>query len=117
MLYFLVPWTAVNLVDFYFVRNGHYAISEIFNPEGIYGHWGRPGLSAYLAGLLAMVPFMSLSFYSGPFAVALGGADVAFVVGLLVAGAVYAFMCRALDLEAERRLATLGERLLEEGGA
>ncbi|MBF3290765.1 cytosine permease, partial [Pseudomonas aeruginosa] len=44
MLYFLVPWTAVNLVDFYFVRNGHYAISEIFNPEGIYGHWGRPGL-------------------------------------------------------------------------
>src|SRR5690606_7182474 len=28
-LYLLVPWTAVNLVDFYFVRRGHYAISEI----------------------------------------------------------------------------------------
>lgn len=76
---------------------------------------GPPGLTAYLAGLLAMIPFMSLSFYSGPFATALGGADVAFVVGLLVAGAVYAFMCRALDLEAERRVAALSDRALEEG--
>lgn len=43
MLYFLVPWTAVNLMDFYVVRGGHYAIGEIFNPAGIYGRWGaRP---------------------------------------------------------------------------
>ncbi len=41
MLYFLVPWTAVNLVDFYAVRHGKYAITEIFNPDGIYG--GGPG--------------------------------------------------------------------------
>jgi NCS1 family nucleobase:cation symporter-1 len=39
MLYFLVPWTAVNLVDFYAVRHGKYAITEIFNPKGIYGRW------------------------------------------------------------------------------
>src|SRR5438309_571156 len=26
MLYFLVPWTATNLIDFFFVRRGHYAI-------------------------------------------------------------------------------------------
>ena len=41
MLYFLVPWTAVNLVDFYFVRSGHYAISEIFNPGGDLRPLGR----------------------------------------------------------------------------
>ncbi|MFK3841178.1 purine-cytosine permease family protein [Serratia sp. NPDC087055] len=115
MLYFLIPWTAVNLVDFYIVRKGQYAIGEIFNPEGIYGHWGCPGLVAYVTGLLVMLPFMSLSFYTGPFAVALGGADIAFLIGLLVAGGTYAFLCRALDLEAERQVAVHNERLLEGG--
>jgi len=28
LLYLLVPWTAVNLVDFFLVRKGHYAITE-----------------------------------------------------------------------------------------
>ena len=66
MLYFLVPWTAVNLVDFYLVRRGHYAISEIFNPQGLYRGWSVAGLLAYGLGLLAMVPFMALGFWTGP---------------------------------------------------
>ena len=37
MLYLLVPWTALNLVDFFFVRRGHYAITDIFRPDGVYG--------------------------------------------------------------------------------
>src|ERR1700750_369441 len=37
VLYLFVPWTAVNLVDYYVVRRGHYAIAEIFNPRGLYG--------------------------------------------------------------------------------
>ncbi|MGE8070462.1 purine-cytosine permease family protein [Serratia ureilytica] len=113
MLYFLVPWTAVNLMDFYVVRGGHYAIGEIFNPAGIYGRWGGSGLTAYAIGMLAMVPFMTLGFYTGPFAVLLGGADIAFLIGLLVAGSVYVVMCRKLDLEAERRVALRCEGLLE----
>ena len=39
MLYLLVPWTATNLVDFFFVRRGHYAITDLFQPDGIYGAW------------------------------------------------------------------------------
>lgn len=31
LLYLFGPWTAVNLVDFYAVRKGHYSIREIFN--------------------------------------------------------------------------------------
>ena len=34
ILYLFIPWTAVNLVDYYVVRRGHYAIAEIFNPTG-----------------------------------------------------------------------------------
>src|SRR5262249_58704980 len=30
MLYLLVPWTATNLIDFFFVRRGHYAITDLF---------------------------------------------------------------------------------------
>lgn len=89
MLYFLIPWTAVNLVDFYAVRKGEYSISEIFNPHGIYGRWAWQGILSYAAAFLSMIPFFSLPFYVGPAAEALGGADVAFIPGLLVGGGLY----------------------------
>jgi len=107
MLYFLVPWTAVNLVDFYFVRHGHYSILDIFNPQGIYHRWAWRGITAYFVGLAAMVPFVSLTFFQGPAAKALGGADISFAVGLAVAGGLYYLFSRSLDLgpelEAARR--------------
>ncbi|MDP9384436.1 MAG: cytosine permease [Actinomycetota bacterium] len=113
MLYFLVPWTAVNLVDFYFVRRGHYAITEIFNPRGIYGRWGGPGLIAYAVGLLAMAPFIVTSFYTGPVAEALDGADISFAVGLVVAGVLYLVLARRIDLDREREAIRASERTLE----
>ncbi|MES4889659.1 cytosine permease [Streptomyces sp. NPDC096012] len=94
MCYLLVPWTAVNLVDFYVVRRGHYSIADITDPHGRYGHWAWRGLTAYFGGFLAMVPFVTLSFYVGPVTKALGGADLAFVVGLLVSGLLYHFLAR-----------------------
>lgn len=97
MLYFLVPWTAVNLVDFYFVRHGKYAITEIFNPRGIYGRWAWRGVVAYLAGFIVMIPFFRLGFYTGPITEALGGADVGFLFGLAVAGGLYFIFSRGVD--------------------
>ena len=114
MLYLLVPWTAVNLVDFYGVRKGRYAISEIFNPSGIYGLWNKAGLVAYCTALIAMVPFMSLDFYQGPAVQALGGADVAFFIGLLVASTVYWSMTRTLDSTLETPFIDHSDCLLEE---
>ena len=114
MLYFLIPWTAVNLVDYYFVRHGHYAITEIFNPNGMYGSWARRGMTAYIVGLLAMVPFMDLSFYVGPAAKALGGVDVSFLVGLVVAGGLYFILSRNLDLSAEAEQIKASKRQLAE---
>lgn len=113
MLYFLIPWTAVNLVDFYFVRRGHYAITEIFKPRGIYGTWPAPGLVSYLAGVLAMVPFVVTTAYTGPLAEALGGVDVSFVVGLVVAGGLYLVLSRNLDTAAEERARARSEEELE----
>lgn len=113
MLYFLIPWTAVNLVDFYFVRRGHYAITEIFKPHGLYGTWPARGLISYVAGVVAMVPFVVTTAYTGPIAEALGGADVSFVVGLVVAGGLYYLLSRNLDLAAEEQARLRSDRELE----
>lgn len=94
MGYCLVPWTAVNLMDFYVVRRGHYSIDDILDPTGRYGQWAWRGLTAYFAGFAAMIPFMSLTFFEGPVTKALGGADLSFVVGLVVSGVVYLLLCR-----------------------
>lgn len=106
ILYLFVPWTAVNLVDYYVVRRGHYAIAEIFKPRGIYGRWGWRGITAYLLGFAAMVPFFDVgTLYQGPAATALGGADISFFVGLPVAAALYYLFSRSVDVAAERRVA------------
>jgi nucleobase:cation symporter-1, NCS1 family len=109
LLYLFTPWTAINLVDFYVVRKGHYSIREIFNPLGMYGRWNWRGLTAYVIGFAVMVPFFSTGVYRGPVARALGGADIAMMVGLPVAAAVYLLACRSIDLEHDRRLAAAAD--------
>jgi nucleobase:cation symporter-1, NCS1 family len=109
LLYLFTPWTAINLVDFYVVRKGHYSIREIFNPAGMYGQWNWRGLSAYVVGFLVMIPFFSTGLYTGPIARALGGADIAMLVGLPVAAGVYLLTCRSIDLEHERRRAAAAD--------
>lgn len=106
LLYLFTPWTAINLVDFYLVRKGHYSVREIFNPRGMYGRWNWRGLTAYGAGFIAMIPFFSSGLYVGPVAKALGGADIAMLVGLPVSAIVYLWTCRSLDLEDDWRRAT-----------
>ncbi len=105
LLYLFTPWTAINLVDFYLVRRGHYSIREIFNPRGMYGHWNWRGLLAYSIGFVVMIPFFSTGLYTGPVARALGGADIAMLVGLPVAAAVYLLTCRSMNIEHDRHLA------------
>lgn len=106
LLYFLIPWTAVNLVDFYFVRRGEYAIAEIFNPAGIYRRWNWRGLVSYFVGFAVMIPFFSTSIFTGPVANALNGADLSVFVGLPVAAILYWVLSRDVDLAAERRVAS-----------
>jgi nucleobase:cation symporter-1, NCS1 family len=102
LLYLFTPWTAINLVDFYVVRKGHYSIREIFNPRGMYGRWNWRGLTAYAVGFVAMIPFFSSPMYTGPVARALGGADIAMLIGLPVSALIYLWACRSIDLAGEQ---------------
>jgi purine-cytosine permease-like protein len=94
MLYLLVPWTAINLTDYFLLRRGHYDVAALFTPDGVYGAWAAPGLLAYFVGVAAQLPFMVLPFFVGPAAVALGRVDISFVVGLAVSATSYAVLAR-----------------------
>jgi NCS1 family nucleobase:cation symporter-1 len=111
ILYLFVPWTAVNLVDYYVVRRGHYAVAEIFKPDGIYGRWAWRGIAAYLLGLAAMVPFFSTPKFTGPVAKAMDGADLSLFLGLPIAGGLYYWFARTIDVRSE---AALAEREIDE---
>jgi len=121
MLYLLVPWTVTNLIDFFFVRHGHYAIMDLFRPNGIYGVWSRRGLIAYFAGFAAEVPFMVLlnlvtfkSYYTGPLANQLNSVDISWIVGAVVTAIVYLFLVRDLDVAGEQAAIESSERELRE---
>src|SRR5258708_14497558 len=89
MLYYLIPWTAVNLVDYFLIRHGDYSIPDIFKPKGIYGALDWKGATAYVVGILVMIPFFSTTLYTGPVANALKGADITVLVGLPVSAVLY----------------------------
>ena len=114
LLYLFTPWTAINLVDYYYVRRGHYSVREIFNPHGMYGRWNWRGLVAYFGGFAAMIPFFSTGLYRGPVAEALGGADIAILVGLPVSTLIYLIACRSFNLEEEIRLVNIADRGLDQ---
>jgi NCS1 nucleoside transporter family len=106
VLYFFIPWTAVNLTDYFIVRKGHYAIAEIFKPRGIYRRWGWQGISAYLIGFICMTPFFNVAgFYEGFISKAMGGVDISLFIGLPVSAILYWVFTRGLDLKSERELA------------
>jgi purine-cytosine permease-like protein len=104
LAYLFTPWTAINLVDYFFVRRGAYVIREIFNPAGIYGRWGWRGNVAYVVTLAIMAPFFVTTPFVGPIAKRLDSVDYSIFVGLPVAAVLYWLLCRSLDLERERRM-------------
>ncbi len=119
ILYLFVPWTAVNLVDYYVVRRGHYAIAEIFKPDGMYGRWGVRGVAAYVIGFLAMVPFFNVSssagtLFEGFIAKDMNGVDISFFIGLPVAGLLYYVFSRSIDVAEETRVAKAEQEELEQ---
>lgn len=96
LLYVLIPWSAINLVDYFILRKGHYAVDDMFRRDGgVYGRWDGIGLVAYLIGMLVQIPFMVTNMYTGPLAAPLGFVDVAWIVGFIVPAVVYGLWKRA----------------------
>ncbi len=92
LLILLIPWSAVNLADYFWVRRGEYDVASFFTPDGIYGKFAWRGLLAYLIGLGAELPFVYQPDYTGPLVSSLGGADISWLVGWVVAAGVYLYL-------------------------
>jgi NCS1 family nucleobase:cation symporter-1 len=100
--YFMVPWTAINLCDFYFVRKSEYDVQDMFDVNGQYGRFNWIAIISYIVGSLIEIPFANTSMYVGPIAKALGGADVAWIFGLVVSTVLYYYpMKRMLKSQKE----------------
>ncbi len=97
LLYVLIPWSAINLVDYFIIRKGHYAVDELFQRDGgRYGKWNGIGLTTYAIGMIVQVPFMVTPMYTGPLAAPLGYVDIAWILGFIVSGAVYLVLTRTM---------------------
>lgn len=94
LLTFFTPWSAINLVDYYLISRERYDLAALADPHGRYGAWRWDALAVYAAGLLAQLPFLATSFYTGPLVEPLGGADISWIVGLAVPALLYWLVAR-----------------------
>jgi nucleobase:cation symporter-1, NCS1 family len=94
LLFFFVPWSVINLIDFYIVKKGRYDVKSFFTPQGLYGGWRWAAIIPYVIALAAQVPFLDQTLYTGPMVKVLGGADISWIVGFVVAGVGYLISSR-----------------------
>jgi NCS1 family nucleobase:cation symporter-1 len=95
LLYVLVPWTAINLVDYYLLKHGQYDVAAFFRHDGgIYGRVNWAAVICYLLGILVQLPFETSALYTGPIARALGGIDLSWIVGLVVTSPAYYWLAK-----------------------
>lgn len=89
LLMFFLPWSAINLINFYVCARKHIDIPALYTASGRYGklHW--PTVAVYAIGVAAQIPFMAQSLYTGPLTEMLGGVDVSWIVGLVVTAVLY----------------------------
>lgn len=92
-VYVLVPWSAINLVDYYLVRKGQYSVKDMYDVDGIYGRYNPTTLTIFFIAVAVQIPFMNLSFYQGFIAKAVG-ADISWIPSLLVPGVLYYFFMK-----------------------
>jgi nucleobase:cation symporter-1, NCS1 family len=91
LLYALIPWSMINLVDFFIIRHGHYRISDFFDRNGGFGYFGWTALICYAISFAAEMPFVNSAWFVGPAVSTLGGADIAWIVGVVVSVPLYYF--------------------------
>lgn len=93
LLYIVIPWSAINLVDYYLVRRGKYDVNSILSPDGIYRKFNLTAVIVFALGIAVEMPFWNSSWpkFEGPVATALNGADISWLVGFVVSGTLYFF--------------------------
>ncbi len=96
LLYVLIPWSAINLVDYFALRHGDYSLDDMFRKDGgRYGRWNAVGLWSYAIGIVAQIPFMITPLFTGPLASFVQGIDIAWLTGFVVTAIIYYLLASA----------------------
>ena len=99
LLLWMSPWAGVVMADFFIKRRGHIDVAELYRaPEAsAYGDINWAGIVAFFAGLAAgwsvedgLVPALQGPISTG----LLSGADLSWLVGIVVAGGLYLVVSR-----------------------
>ena len=92
----LIPWTAVNLVDYYVLRHGEYDIPSLFERDGgVYGTFNWIAIACCFLGIAIQIPFLSTTIFTGFAAEAIDGVDISWLVGLAVICPLYYVLMRS----------------------
>ncbi|MFC9994896.1 purine-cytosine permease family protein [Nocardia sp. NPDC127526] len=89
LLMVFTPWSAINLIDYYLISRERIDIPALYNPSGRYGAWNATALGCYIVGVVVQIPFLATKLYTGPITDMLGGADISWIVGIVVTAAIY----------------------------
>jgi purine-cytosine permease-like protein len=115
LLLWMSPFAGVVLADFFIKRKGNIDVPELYrSPDtSAYGdiNWG--GMIAFLAGLVAgwSVEDGLVGALQGPISISLlGGADLSWLVGMVVSGAIYLALRRPVTSSSS--IVTAGPRRL-----
>ena len=109
LLTFFIPWSAINLADFYWISKDKYDVPALADPDGRYGRWNAAALISFVGGILIQLPFVATPFYTGPLVERIGHTDISWIVGLVSTTVLYMAL-RPLD---KREIPT--ETILPEG--
>ncbi|QEN88966.1 cytosine permease [Labrys sp. KNU-23] len=94
LLAVFVPWSAVNLVDYYLISKEKVDVPALYDVSGRYGAYNWTALGCYLFGVLVQIPFLNQALYEGPIAKMLDDADISWIVSLVATSVVYYALAR-----------------------
>lgn len=89
LLMVFIPWSSINLVDYYLVSKEKVDIPALYDLNGRYGRWNKTALLSYAIGIVVQIPFLAQTLYTGPMTELLGGADISWLAGLVVTAIVF----------------------------
>ena len=94
LLMVFTPWSIINLTDYYLISKDRFDIPAFYDRNGRYGAWNWRALASYGIGVVIQIPFLAQSFDTGPMVATLGGADISWLVGIVVTFVLYFVLIR-----------------------
>ncbi|MGV1760620.1 purine-cytosine permease family protein [Rhizobium sp. A22-96] len=94
LLAVFVPWSAINLVDYYLISKEKVDIPALYDSNGRYGAYNWTALGCYILGVVVQIPLLNQPLYEGPIAIMLNDADISWAVGLIVTAVAYYLLQR-----------------------